>query len=243
MKVLGGCWGMQGSLCSKPWSKEKKDETSERRRNASSPLPLPSRTSRHRLVVQGCAFLLGLTQSEIYNAFSLCAFFVIAFGVANAMVGCSPHIQPLGGGLRAIVPAPSGILAVGDGAVGDLVSSDRAGDSRPELVVPGVDGEVGELTEAGDTGFILKPLMAGRTGGGGWVGGGGPGATERGVGGRIFSLSFCRYAADERTGNAGVLPGLGLAGDTTGLGGSGKLMELSVSPFRISEDVVFLVGD
>lgn len=42
----------------------------------------------------------------------------------------SHHIQPLPGGLRAIVPAPRGIRAVGDGIVGDLALG-RAGELRP----------------------------------------------------------------------------------------------------------------
>lgn len=95
------------------------------------------------------------------------------------------HIQPLGGGLLAIVPAPRGILAVGEGTVGDLVVADLGGEA-------GVRGEASVADEAGDTGFILRPLIGVPFGGGGWVAGGGPGSVDRGVGGSILSRCACR---------------------------------------------------
>ena len=57
-----------------------------------------------------------------------------------------------------MVPAPSGILAVGDNMVGDLVEFDLAGELLPELILLAAKGERGE------TGFILRPLMAGFVG-------------------------------------------------------------------------------
>jgi hypothetical protein len=88
------------------------------------------------------------------------------------------QIQPFGGGFRDIVPAPSGMRAVGDGAARLVI----------EPGVPGCDAVVGEPTDAtGVTGFIRRPLMqagAGTTGfaevaeGGGGAGdfGGGEGS-------------------------------------------------------------------
>lgn len=65
------------------------------------------------------------------------------------------QIQPFGGGLRDMVPAPSGIRAEGDGAARPLL--DRA--SVTEAGVPGTD-VVGEPTEpTGVTGFMRNPLM------------------------------------------------------------------------------------
>jgi hypothetical protein len=60
------------------------------------------------------------------------------------------QIQPFGGGVRDIVPAPSGIRAVGDGAVRPLFERTRFTDAG----VPGCEA-VGEPTEPkGVTGFI-----------------------------------------------------------------------------------------
>lgn len=66
------------------------------------------------------------------------------------------YIQPLGGGLLAIVPAPSGILAVGERVVGDRFVADLGDEAAAELA-----GEAGEM------GFILKPLIAAAGGRGG----------------------------------------------------------------------------
>jgi len=97
------------------------------------------------------------------------------------------HIQPLRGGLRAIVPAPRGIREVGEFVVGDLDMLEWAGDVRPLEEELGVDGEPGE------TGFILRPLMPGCGGRGACdVGAADLGIEERGVGGRIFSRWLCR---------------------------------------------------
>lgn len=108
---------------------------------------------------------------------------------------CGDHIQPLGGGLLAIVPAPRGILAVGDGAVGDL----ERGDATAVDVV-----------EAGETGFIRRPLMTALgLGAEAWVAAGGAGNPVLGVGGRSLSRCCWRYALLDKTGKAGVLPGDG----------------------------------
>jgi hypothetical protein len=59
----------------------------------------------------------------------------------------TPQIQPLGGGLLDIVPAPSGIRAVGDGAC------------RP-LGVAGADVVMGEARDpAGVTGFAWSGFI------------------------------------------------------------------------------------
>ena len=64
----------------------------------------------------------------------------------NSKIRDEAQIQPLGGGLRDIVPAPSGIRAVGDGAC-------RAG-------VAGSEAVVGEARDtAGVTGFMRRPDM------------------------------------------------------------------------------------
>ena len=75
-------------------------------------------------------------------------------------MGMLLQIQPLRGGLRAIVPAPIGIRAVGEGAVGDLDRLDEGvllpvGVLLPEL---GGDEDVG-LVGVGEIGFILNPLI------------------------------------------------------------------------------------
>ena len=87
----------------------------------------------------------------LYKALTEQVYILLYPGIRKRRV----HIQPLGGGLRAIVPAPSGILAVGEGAVlvGDLVG---------DLVLADRSGEAGE---DGDMGFILSPLKG--MGGGG----------------------------------------------------------------------------
>lgn len=92
------------------------------------------------------------------------------------------HIHPFAGGLRAMVPAPRGIRAVGEGDV-----PERRELEREERL--GVAGEVGERVEEGEMGFMRSPLRPGADfcGIGGWLVGGGPGTAERGVGGRIFS--------------------------------------------------------
>ena len=117
------------------------------------------------------------------------------------------HIQPLGGGLRAIVPAPRGTHAEGDPAMGDLVVPVLVLDEEAVETA----GEAARAGEVGEIGFILSPLKAvfGRMGSDGIV------KTERGVGGSVLS--------EEKTGNAGVLPGLSLSGDSERGGGSGKL--------------------
>lgn len=95
-------------------------------------------------------------------------------GVMHGGVGPAPHIHPLRG-LRAMVPSPRGIRAVGEFAVGD-----RDGELRP--VDEKIEGEPGE------TGFILRPLIPGCGGMGACdVGAGNRGIEDRGVGGRIFS--------------------------------------------------------
>ena len=134
------------------------------------------------------------------------------------------HIQPLGGGLRAIVPAPRGRYAVGDPAVGDLVG-DLVRDD--DVGVAEVVGEAVLGIEMGEIGFILSPLKAamGRTGSGApvnWV---------RGVGGSDLSA--------DRTGNTGVLPGLNLAGDMARGGGSGKLTRMfSLLLYEAGESII-----
>jgi hypothetical protein len=140
------------------------------------------------------------------------------------------HIQPLGGGLRAIVPAPRGRYAVGDPAVGDLVG-DLVRDD--DIDVAEMAGEADLGIEMGEMGFILSPLKAamGRTGSGApvnWV---------RGVGGSDLS--------GDRMGNTGVLPGLNLAGDIA-WGGSGKLTSVfSLLLYEAGESIIceFLEGD
>jgi hypothetical protein len=97
------------------------------------------------------------------------------------------QIQPLLGGLRAIVPAPRGIRDVGEFAVGERDVLEWAGELRPLDEEWRVDGEPGE------TGFIrspLKPVWGGR--GACDVGAAVRGSSERGVGGRIFSRWACR---------------------------------------------------
>lgn len=92
------------------------------------------------------------------------------------------QIQPFGGGLLDIVPAPSGIRAVGLGAA-------RAG-------VPGSDA-VGEPTDVtGVTGFMRSPLMtAAGVGAEGWVAVFGVESGERGGGGgSTFSRCAFKYA-------------------------------------------------
>jgi hypothetical protein len=93
-----------------------------------------------------------------------------------------------------MVPAPSGILAVGEGAVGERV------------FVPDLGGDEGSV--AGEMGFILRPLMPPGfcAGGGGITEGGGPGSAERGVGGSTLSLCFSEWGWAE-SGNIGVLRG------------------------------------
>lgn len=85
--------------------------------------------------------------------------------------GQSTQIQPLvGEAPRCIVPAPSGMRAVGDGAalLPLIVRVSRLADPG----VLGSDAVVGEpADEVGVMGFIRSPLT--QTGGGtaGWVGG------------------------------------------------------------------------
>lgn len=142
-------------------------------------------------------------------------------GVARKYV-CA-HIHPFAGGLLAIVPAPSGIRAVGEGEAPDRKEFER------ELRMLGALGEVGEAVEveaveAGEMGFILKPLkpVPVRCGIGGWTVGGGPGRAERGVKGSIFSRWSWRYVAGESVGNAAAFVGLNFAGESVALGNAGK---------------------
>ena len=76
-----------------------------------------------------------------------------------------PQIQPLGRGVRDIVPAPSGMRAVGDGDARPLFDRARL---ATDTGVAGCDAVVGEPTDAtGVTGFIRSQLMhagAGTTG-------------------------------------------------------------------------------
>lgn len=100
-----------------------------------------------------------------------------------------------------MVPAPRGILAVGERAVGDLFVAER-GDATAVVVV-----------EAGETGFILRPLIiSDALSATVWAAIGGAGNVVLGVGGRSLSRCCWRYAplfwVDE-TGKAGVLPGDG----------------------------------
>ena len=139
------------------------------------------------------------------------------------------HIQPFGGGLRAIVPAPSGILANGEGTCGAV------GERVVEADLADLGGEVGVAGDAGEIGFILNPLMpcvwaAVALGGGGWVAGGGPGIATRGVGGRTFSRCVCKYAAPSAGVGDSVLVSIAEgAGTVEDRGGTGKATEVWAS--------------
>ena len=77
----------------------------------------------------------------------------------GASVRRNAQIQPLGGGLRDIVPAPRGIRAVGDGAVWPPLF-DRARLLVDNDGVPDWDAVLDEATAlTGETGFIRSPLM------------------------------------------------------------------------------------
>lgn len=71
-------------------------------------------------------------------------------------------------GVRCIVPAPSGIRAVGDGAAWPLFVRVRL---LTDAGVPGCDDVVGEPTAVtGVTGFMRSPLMQAGSGTAGFAG-------------------------------------------------------------------------
>lgn len=98
----------------------------------------------------------------------------------------------MGGGLRDIVPCPSGILAVGDGDLADLLLFERTSETASGCTgVAGTDaidsavgdvmvGDVAAIDATGVTGFIRSPLIPTGTGSGDW-------ARRVGAGGRTFS--------------------------------------------------------
>lgn len=97
-----------------------------------------------------------------------------------------------------MVPEPSGILAVGDGACRE----------------PGVVGEARDPT--GVTGFIRRPDRIAAAGRAGW--------RESGIAGRTFSRWAWRYAllfCEGVIGNTGVRAGLATRGRA---GGEGNLL-------------------
>lgn len=88
------------------------------------------------------------------------------------------YSQPLGGGLRLMVPCPSGMRAVGLGLAADLPLLERmraaargvegrdvAGSDGGEVVV----GEVAATEPAGVTGFMRRPLRTPGAGRGDWA--------------------------------------------------------------------------
>jgi hypothetical protein len=106
------------------------------------------------------------------------------------------------------VPAPSGIRAVGDGAVRSLFDRTRF----KEAGVPGCEA-VGEPTDVvGVMGFIRRPLMMAGAGTAGCIGVSdlGAGFGDRGGGGgRTFSRCAARYALLLIAGVGGS-PGVGV---------------------------------
>jgi hypothetical protein len=134
-----------------------------------------------------------------------------------------PHNQPCGGGVREIVPAPSGIRAVGDGDAAERPLLERTTVSWTGV---GGAGETGREDAIGDTGFICSPLKTEgckRTGWGDAAGVVAAGvaagiAAGTGIAGeeeRTFSRCACKYALLLRegvSGKAGTRAGLGLVG-------------------------------
>jgi len=129
------------------------------------------------------------------------------------MQALNTQIQPLGGGLRCMVPEPSGIRAVGDGALLPPLCVRVRG--LADEGVLGCDAVVGEPTEVtGVTGFMRSPLIQAGGGTAGCEGGaerGGGYGDRGGGGGSTFSRWAFRYSllfATGVRGNAGVRLGL-----------------------------------
>jgi hypothetical protein len=125
--------------------------------------------------------------------------------------------------VREIVPAPSGIRAVGDGDAAERPLLERTTVSWTGV---GGAGEAGGDDAIGDTGFICSPLKTEGCKRTGWAVAAGVVATGvaagvaagTGIAGeeeRTFSRCACRYALLLRegvSGKAGTRAGLGLVG-------------------------------